>query len=641
MTISDKILPIRFYDDLFDQNRFNKTCHDTCQFDLVYPASKLPHFQLKRDSIFALPSKMFLRNVCNDIDNNYYKEIPEGADSFCNVDLVKSFYEFKTGTDVKTLPFSVPLETTIPLANYLVDLFDADCCKFKMITANIPNNVTLSYIALNLPAIIIPISSSTDRYHFKIIVDKLVGSSTIKVYNGSVPIDVISSPGTYDYTFTSQANNITLYFDTIAYGDYLEISYLQATKLMFNTVLTNDVELDEGDINVVNLKNGKDILVYCAQTSFTTNINTGYYYYVIKSGSNFYFSEVFKIVSLKEIGNLYKLKWNHDCDFNSSVLYSSDTIPCTFENVLYLDAGLIKPEYDTVEESEENGQGDLNPRFKRWQKNITFEIGKSPQFLTDALSAVFLHKNINLLEPLNYHQDVQSNLSDVLKITNDITDILNECYQTVKLKLLLEDKITDAACCNLAEVIDCTPCDFTAADSEETCTEYWMEVADGNGIWWSEGCTTVPRYSYTLKDCNGNTINPKETDIICFNGKYISLCWYSGPNCAGTVVVQFYYPCVIAPEIATAVFAFIGFYITGTLLPNTWGKAYFQINCTGPWIEADTFSVGDDGTFTFLYTLAMLSDYLPFDCICFKVQNVTLNCDFGYTNTKTVGSCPP
>lgn len=453
MTISDKILPIRFYDSLYDQNRFNKTCHDTCQFDLVYPASKLPHFQLKRNSVFGPPSKMFLRNVCNDIDYNYYKEIPEGADSFCNKALSEDFYN-------QVFPYQmIPVETTSPAASYLIDLFDIDCCKIKMVSSQIPNNPTVSYVAFLNPTIVIPIASNTDQYHFKIIVDKLIGTSTIKVFNGTILLGIITAAGSYEYTFTSSATNITLMFDTLSYGDYLEINYVQATRLMFDTVLTNDVNLYPSDIHVINLNDGTDVLVYCATTSYTSNINTGKYYYVIKNGNEFFFSEVFKIVSLREIEQLYKLKWNHDCDFNNSVLYNSATIPCIFENVLYLDAGLIKPEYDTVEESEVNGQGDLNVRFKRWQKNITFEIGKSPQFLTDSLSAVFLHKNISILEPLNYHQDIQNNLFDVLKSTSDISDILMECYQSVKLKLLLEDKITDAACCNLAEKVDCTPCE--------------------------------------------------------------------------------------------------------------------------------------------------------------------------------------
>jgi len=640
MTISDKILPIRFYDDLFDQNRFNKTCHETCQFDLVYPASKLPHFQLTRDAIFASPSSMFLRNVCNDVDNNYYKEIPEGADNFCNKELVQDFYSFEiAGVPDTTLPFEVPLISLIAGQTFAVDLFDVDCCSFKMLSENIPNYADISYIPLSLPVIQFPILSATDKYHFKIIVDKLCGTSTIGVWNGSVLLGIISEAGSYEYTFTSQATNIQIIPDTISYGDCMQISYMQATRLRFDTLLTDDVDLDPADIAVINLKTGRDILVYCSPTSYTSNIKSGYYYYVIKSGGDFYFSEVFKIVSLREIEQLYKLKWNHNCDFNNSVLYSSDTIPCTFENILYLDAGLIKPEYDTTEESEVNGQGDANVRFKRWQANISFEIGKSPKFLTDALSAVFLHKNISILEPLNYHQDVQNNLFSVLKVTSDISDILLECYQNVKLKLLLEDKITDTACCSLAEVIDCTPCDFDAADSQETCETYYMDIIDGNLNWWVEGCTTVPRYSYTLKDCQGNVINTKETDLICFNGQYINLCWYQGPNCSGTVQVQFYYPCIVAPVISTATVGLDAIYITGTLIPNTWGKAYFQPNCTGPWILADTFSVGDDGTFTFLYTMDLLAPYLPLTSLCMKVSNETPNCEFGETNVECVGTC--
>lgn len=630
MVISDKILPIRFYSDLYDQNRFSKNCHDSCQLDLVYPASGLPHFQIKRDSIFAGPSKMFLRNVCNDIDNNYYKEIPEGADSFCSEVLSESFYS-------QLFPMEVALETTIPAANYLVDLFTIDCCKLKMISANIPNNATVSYITLSLPSIVIPIASSSDNYKFKIIIDKLVGTSTIKVYNGANPIDIITSAGAYEYEFTSAATNITIYFDTISYGDYLEISYMQATRMMFDSLLTNDVNLNPSDISVVNLTNGTDILSYCTSRPYTNNINSGYYYYVVKSANSFYFSEVFKIVSLREIQNYFKITWYDDCDFNSSVLYSTDSIPCNFRNILYLDAGLFKPEYDTSTESEVNGQGDLVTRFKKWQKNISLEIGKSPEFLTDALSAIFLHDNVSVLQPVNWKQDVQSNEFEVLKVTNDIGDVVDSCYQKVVLKLLLDDIITDTACCNQAEIISCDPCTISCALDAEGCTSYYATVVDGNLNWWATGASGVPRYSFTIRDCQGNVVNPRPEDIVCYDGNYYKVEWFSGLDDYGNTG-QFWYASQTYITMATAAFAFVGYYITGYLLPNTWGQAYFQINGVGPWILADTFSVGSTGAYTYLYTAALLMPYLPYDKVVFKVINVTPNCEFGETNTRCVGS---
>jgi hypothetical protein len=635
MTISDKILPIRFYDSLYDQSRFNSHCHETCQFKLVYPASKLPHFQLNRDSIFVLPALFYLRNVCTDQDYNYYVEIPEGADNFCNNDLASDWWG---GLPKKEIIGYTMDDEPIYGPN---DILITDCCKLK----NVFNNAWV------IPDMTITLSSAFSlNRHIRINVDKFVNNSgifEIRVFNDTVQVGTINTAGTHEIDYIDNGSGLlTLQFYQYAAGDYFEISEIQAWTNYFNTAiapLADDITLDPTDISVVNMKDGTDTLVYCNTASYTSNIPDGEYYYVIQSGSDIYYSEVFKIISLKEIEKLYKLTWNHDCDLNSAVLYSSSTISCTFENVLYLDANLIKPEYDTIEEAEQNGQGDLIPRFKRWQKNITLEVGKSPKFLTDALSAIFLHDNVTVLEPLNVKQDYQNNLSDVLKVTNDISDILLDCYQSVKLKLLLEDKITDTACCNLAEVFDCTPCDYTAGTSAEDCASgYYMEITDGDGSWWSIACPSdVPRYSYTLRDCNGNVINVKPTDVICYEGQYISLTWFEGENCFESGNVQFYYASTIAPVLSTAAFAFIGIYLTGTLIPNTFGKAYFQINCTGAWILGDTFSVGDDGTYTLLLPTALFIPYTPLNCICFKVQNLTLNCDFGYTNELTVGDCTP
>ncbi len=634
MRVSDKILPIRFYDSLYDQNRFSSICHNTCQFDLVYPASKLPHFQIKRDSIFALPTYFYLRNICTDLEYNNYVEIPEGADNFCNNALVSEWWggmpkKEITGYTMGGEPVYGP-----------DDILITDCCKLKPVFNNpwvIPDmTVTLS-------------GAVSIKRKIRICVDKFVATAgfQIRVYNDTVLYGTITTAGVHEVEYIDNGSGLlTINFYNYAAGDYFEISEIQAWSDYFTNItpLADDVVLDTADISVVNINDGTDIMVYCNPTSYTSNIPDGKYYYVIKSGDDIYFSEVFKIVSLKEIQKLYKLTWNHDCDLNSEVLYKSSSIPCTFENILYLDAGFIKPEYDTTEESETNGQGDIIPRFKRWQKNITLEIGKSPQFLTDALSAVFIHDNVSILQPLNIDQDVQNNTEEVLKVTNDISDIIYECYQSVKLKLLLEDILTDTTCCNEADIVDCTPCKYTAALDEGGCGEpgygYYMTVTDGNGTWWSPGCE-VPRYRYDFRDCNGNIINVKPTDVICYDGQYINLSWYSGPNCAGTANVQFYYASVIAPVLATAVFAFIGIYLTGTLIPNTFGQAYFKPNCTGSWILADTFSVGDDGTFVLLIPTSTFLPYTPFDCVCFKVVNVSLNCEFGTTDELTVGVCPP
>jgi len=106
MIKSELILPIRFYDDLFNQYRFGNMSEPICEPLLVYPSRQLPHFQIKRTSSLLPPTQFKLRNICVDKDNNYYKVIPEGASNFHSPDAVTYFdgwpegsYTYDNGVD--------------------------------------------------------------------------------------------------------------------------------------------------------------------------------------------------------------------------------------------------------------------------------------------------------------------------------------------------------------------------------------------------------------------------------------------------------------------------------------------------------------------------------------------------------------
>jgi len=647
MIVSDKILPIRFYNNLFDQNRFNALCYNNCELDLVYPPSRLPSFQFKTQKSLAYPDQMFIRKVCDDNDVNYYKAIPEGADTFCNSELVKSFYTFTNGgvpPASPLFPWEVPLQSAIPPANYLVNLFDVDCCAFKMLNVW-PLNPTISYVPLALPIISFPIQN-LHQYHFRIIVEKLCGTSTIDIYENNNIIGTITQAGTHDIYFTSTGTAMQVIFNNISEFDCLEISYMQATIVQYGLSLPNDILLNPSDIAISNLQDGNDVLTYCSPSSFNNNIPDGSYYYVVYRAGKQYYSEVFKIESLEQLQHYFKLEWYDDCDFNDSVIYSSQTTgsggggfptSCTLKNILYLDAALFSPEYNTVEESEENGKGDLNVRFKKWQKSISLDAGKSPEFLTDALSAIFLHKFITITEPLNKHQDIQSQVSNIIQVTSEVSDILGDCFQRVILKLLLEDKITDSACCNLANTYQCPPCKYTAV-AEGACgptDEYYIQITN---IFYPSLCPCTPTQSYILRRCSDNSIvNVRDTDLICYQGRYFTLEFKTITDCCAPFstqqawVIKAEYPVII-----NASFVFIGYQLTGRILPNTFGQVFFQVNCAGPWILAQTFSAGSTGNYAQTVPISVFTPYMPYASICFKVINVGINCFFGESNIKTV-----
>jgi hypothetical protein len=277
--------------------------------------------------------------------------------------------------------------------------------------------------------------------------------------------------------------------------------------------------------------------------------------------------------------------------------------------------------------------------LKKWQKNLTFEVAHSPEFLTDALSTVFLHKTVSVLRPLNKCQDTQSLEEFVVKVTSEVSDILDNFYQLVNLKLLLENKVIDTACCNTAEIFDCTPCDYEAVVADECGEgdEYYMDIQDGSGNWWSGGCTDVPRYSYTLRRCdNGDAINVEEGEVICYNGNYIQLKFYSGPNCANTATVQFYYAYIISPQITSSSYTFGGVNVEGIALANTWVKLYHRID-GGSWVLIETAAVDVNGEFLIFVPITMYDGTET--TIEYKVENLVPDCSYGESAVNCLIGC--
>lgn len=615
MIKSEPILPIRFYDDLFDQQRFNFHCKDNCQFELKYPSNELPFFQFTRNKKYQLPDLFFLRKACTDDLYKYYKDIPEAASNFGGYDS-DNFY-------LPAQPF--PRGAIIHLDGHphgddygIPDFLTLNCEKLVPNLANVPPNAIVYSSDL-----IIPLSDETG-YEFKIIVDKFVNNSStffIKIYSDDVNlIGVIDHPGIFYFPFVSSANNtpgpqIKLVFENFTNQDYFEISYVQATLTTYITsIFTGDIQLDETLLKVVPMNNGKDIITYCGDYKYY-NVPDGLYYYIVLSGNDSYFSETFNIISLKETEKMYRLKWFSTCDINDNILYKSH--PCvgdilSYSNQLYLDAGLFKPEYNTKEEGEENGKGDLTVLLQIWEKTLNFEIAKAPEFIADALSGVFLHDKVFLRKPSNFLQEKNNSEFQVKKVTQDVTSVLEDCFQKVNMKLLLFNKYNDTACCVPAEIFDCTPCKYTAGDSCDSGLPYALLLPPSVGI-------------HGLYDCaTGGLVSPspRPTDLICFNGKYYTIELISG----NWVVTNIY------PKIISVNLAFIFFVVHAGLIPNSFGIIEYNKNGAG-WTYLDTIAADNIGDW--FYTIPL---FLPIGATDFKIRihNVTLTCDFGYTDIYDV-----
>ena len=111
--------------------------------------------------------------------------------------------------------------------------------------------------------------SDNQSYQFKLIVDKMFispGSAfVIKIYTGGILgtlIAAITTPGVYIYNiFTGGDVDITVSIEDMEADDDFSISYIQATIMLFDTNITDDVILDPTKLKVFPMTDGKDIIV--------------------------------------------------------------------------------------------------------------------------------------------------------------------------------------------------------------------------------------------------------------------------------------------------------------------------------------------------------------------------------------------
>lgn len=611
MKKSSPILPIPIYDDLFDQQRFNFHTYKSEQTPIAFIPNELPSFQYKRDKSLVLPDKFYLRNVCSDKSANFYKVVPEPANIFSNFaskDYYGAFPKVTTAfiDDGIVPPYSTPNAPVVELTP----------CGIKNPEQSVYINYPTSggYANYVLDNIL-----SGFRYCFKITVDKFVrgaGSAfEIRIYCGDETetlLQTITKAGIYTIDFLSDHTKISVVFYKFQEDDQYLIVQNQAwlkNPLDYILFLT-DRELDETKLKCVPLTDGTDIVAHCDNNQ-NYEVPPGEYYYIIKDGDNVYFSEVFRVISFAESEKQYRLRWWSECDINNSVIYRSSILDCLFYNSLYLDAALFRPEHQTKEDGIENGEGELNVTFSSWKKSINLEIAKSPEFLTDALSAIFLHEIILIKKPLNQYQDKYQDDFRVLRVLPEVSSVLEDNFQSVNLKLLLEDLFTKTGCCKESDVFLCSPCTYTATADECDGTGYQLKL------------TEPPEEGDGLIDCStGQLVDVDVTDLICFDGKYYSLILVDG-------VWNVNY---IAPYAQVTESTGSAFTLGGYVIPNTFAIVEYQID-GGAWVQtALSIGAGDDGAYSIVFDASSLS----YTTLKARIRCKTLNCDYGASDAVTL-----
>lgn len=605
MIKSELILPIRFYDNFFNQERFSRLTEVDCMQYLVYPKNELPSFQLNRNKSLTIPSVFFLKNTCNDGDFNnihlYKKIVDKGADTFTEP-IASNFYINYPMTAGGIYDNGVD-----PPSGVLFDFSYTDCGLLK--NKPFPAYTTMDHSSKPEFSFYI---DSVNRFKVKIVVEEFllsVGSSfTIDIWNGAsgtgTLLKQIDAVGVYEIDFVSNDNLFTISFNNFADDDVFGISYIQAERQDFSSLSDGDFELDETQLKVIPMTDGKDVISYC-ETSQNYQVKPGIYYYVIVDGTNTYFSEIFQIKSFLEIEKLYKLTWFSDCDLNGKIIYNSEIVGCEYKNILYLDAALFNPKYEIDEEVKTNGKGDEISVFRRWQKSRTLDVA-CPEFIADALSGVFLHNNILLREPLSEFQDFTNNEYSILKVVGDVTPILSDRLQRVLMILILSDKFWRAGCCDSSNILTCNPEKYIAVNSCTGADTYELILS------------TPPASGDGLYDCDGTLIEPDEENII-YNSDtnyYYQLRFISGIWQAFRIFPKI-------DSVSTLVPGFL--IIFGKAMPYTWIELFVNKNGAG-YISYGVIEIDSSGEFGFPISDTGLVGATD---LKFKIENSSLNCSFG------------
>lgn len=605
MIKSQPILPIRFYSDLHEQDRFNPFHKRLHLSYLNYPTNEMPKFQITRERSLALPELFVLKNVCSDLPN-YNKLVPEQASVFGT-----------PGTNDFFGPITCTAEFDDGVDQYLIPDFvvaSPDCN--KLVSAEAPEFV----ITQNPHAKLTVPTGSTERFTLKLIVDKFdTGPGSIfKMYvrNGATTLDDITAPGVYTYNFESNGSDTTIEFESFGFGDLFVISYLQCIQETGETIFLKDYTLNHDELEVRNTTNLTDIIGWCGP-SLNYNVNPGEYYYMIKFDDGSYiYSEVFNLKSYSDIENFYKLTWWNSVDINKEIAYDPALFGCEYKNILYLDASLFNPEYDTTTENVKNGENDDVPVFSKWQKSITLQIVKAPEFLADVLSSIFLHDNIYLRNPLNKFQEIQSEEYEVLKATSEISSVLDDSFQKVELKLLLSDQYTKSNCEESVTEFDCASVKtYVAAAIETPTAPYYLIItgSPGDGLY---------RHS------DNALIEVEPTDIIydVDADSYVTLEFVSG-----NYQIADTYPSISSTSISGS-FPHIKRNIIGVAIPNTFVKVQYNFD-GGGWVDSLTGPVDEDGNFEVSIPNSLTTGATDFDV---RVVNITLECIYGTSSVVDV-----
>jgi hypothetical protein len=136
------------------------------------------------------------------------------------------------------------------------------------------------------------------------------------------------------------------------------------------------------------------------------------------------------------MANYVKLEWTNSCDLGG-IYYQAG-----FENRLFFDANVGKPDYEEEIEEQYNGDGVLIATFQRLVKIYKFQVFV-PEYVADALKLMQLHDTITLtFLDGTYSSSIRNIKADV-----SFEDLSNDCMALCTISFQQDDAVVKTNCC--------------------------------------------------------------------------------------------------------------------------------------------------------------------------------------------------
>lgn len=133
---------------------------------------------------------------------------------------------------------------------------------------------------------------------------------------------------------------------------------------------------------------------------------------------------------------MIKLTYKNSCDIGG-VYYGGG-----YENILFIDAVVCKPEYDKQEDGFNNDQRVFIKEYDALKKIYKFDL-IAPEHIANTLAFMSMHDDVKISWTNGLYQSQIRNI----KVNVTWEDSFNDCMATIEVLFEQDDQIVNTSCC--------------------------------------------------------------------------------------------------------------------------------------------------------------------------------------------------